>query len=392
MSKKTDTKTENAQDSPQWVWARNIAERMCARGQIKKKDIQGVADSLIVRTGRMMADNIERFESEYEYKKKKKWTPEQKRKEVDKEIARLAQLEIDEDDREQLKYDYKQNQGFDIEPDYNQKGKVGRVRLDFKPDEWADLLNAEGEHLHSCCADISRIRDILQDACRNDYYIEVEYLWEAASLAVGHGWDKEGRDSDPISRMIRIWNVIAPDARSRTVDHSVAINEAKEAVELLYQASGVIAWNDIFDTDGMSINQKLSEHATRQRALATMMAAVHTLYTKMKDLDAGPVTGWGIWRDDGEIGNSRSGVSVYHDKKFAEEVCETWNKHAQRDWDERPNHRGKKKGPNHYTVKPTRVSMEKGVELIDEKEIVPYKERKQHKRRKPKTVSNDEID
>jgi hypothetical protein len=109
----------------------------------------------------------------------------------------------------------------------------------------------------------------------------------------------------------------------------------------------------------------------------------------MNELDAGPISGWAIWHDNGEIGMSRTGIAIFQTKAQADEICEAWNTNAQKDWERTQKKFKKNKEVDHYTVKPTRVSMENGVEVIDENDIKPFKFKKKKKHKK---VKHEEID
>jgi hypothetical protein len=238
---------------------------------------------------------------------------------------------------------------------HNTLGKIASVKLPFKKAEWGDLLNTEGEHLPSCCANISRIRDILQGALRNDGYCEVEELWEATTLAIGHDFKK---DDSPIGRMMQLWDAVKEDARTtRTIGDAGDIDQdPKQALEQLYKCSGVIVWNELFDNSGK--DQKFANDANSEQALATLIGCVRTLYFKMQQLSVGPVEGFGVYNGN-EIGQSRSGVAVYRTKKMAEEVCAMWNK-----TESEPGKHAKRE-KRVYTVHKCRISMEHGVQKLD---------------------------
>ena len=58
--------------------------------------------------------------------------------------------------------------GHKITTGWKNENKVRSINFDFKPfrelsssDIWVDVLNTEGEFLGACCANISRVRDIL---------------------------------------------------------------------------------------------------------------------------------------------------------------------------------------------------------------------------------------
>lgn len=268
-----------------------------------------------------------------------------------KETKRLIKLRQATDAREELEYQYQQR-GITVEACYNTPGKISSVKLPFDKAEWGDLLNPEGEHLPSCCANISRIRDILQVALRKDTYCDVDELWEATMLAKDHGFAK---DDSPIGRMMKLWDAVKDDARtSRTAGDSGDLNnDPKEALDQLYKCAGVIVWNELFDTSGP--DQKFSNDANSERALATLITCVRTLFFKMKDLSVGKVTGYGVYNGD-EIGESRSGIAVYRTKEMADEICAMWNK---------TEGKNKKRAPRVYTVHKCQITMEHGVEKID---------------------------
>lgn len=334
-------------------WADKLAHKKKLRGE-------KVSSSDLRKEVKELCENyVNRLEGE-------KWkTGTEKAKVAKAEMKRLIKIREEQDLCKQLEYDYEQK-GIIVQADYCQHGKIASVELPFTPEEWADLLNKEGEYLGACCADISRIRDILQAACREDYFIEVEDLYEAAFLARHHDGGEERdytKDTDPIARMIVLWDKVKDDARSRSKGRSVNLEDPKDALDVLFQCAGNITWNEI------RFNQKTEDDKfdcikNCNRTLFTMVPAVRTLFFKMKELYKGAVEGYGLVRQDGEIGESRSGVAVYRTKKLADELCEQWNKTEEEEI--RHTKSLKKRTPNVYTVKKVRVSMEKGVEIIDE--------------------------
>lgn len=281
-------------------------------------------------------------------------TPEVREAARKKETKRLIKLQQEQDKRAQLEFDYKQK-GVTIAVCHSTLGKIASVKLPFNKAEWGDLLNTEGEHLPSCCANISRIRDILQSALRQDGYCDVEELWEATMLAKGHDFSKKG--DDPIARMMKLWDVVKDDARTtRNIGDAGNINEdPKEALEQLYKCSGIIVWNELFDNSGP--DQQFANDANSERALATLVSCVRTLFFKMKELSVGTVTGWGVFNGD-EIGESRSGVAIYRTEEMANEVCAMWNKTEQK-----PGKRAKRE-KRVYTVHKCQVTMEHGVQKL----------------------------
>lgn len=207
---------------------------------------------------------------------------------------------------------------------HNDIGKIASVKLPFKKNEWGDLLNGEGEYLPSCCANISRIRDILQEAIRSDGYCDVEELWEASLLAENHGFKK---DDSPIGRMMKLWDIVKDDARTNREisDNGDINNDPQQAIEQLYKCSSIIVWNELFNWDNSSLDQIFSRNVTNEGALATLMSCVRTLFFKIQELSVGTVCGYGVFNED-KIGLTKSGIAVYRTEEMANDVCEMWNK------------------------------------------------------------------
>jgi len=331
------------------------ADRLIAKAR-KRGDEYPTAERLREDVRHQCESNIERWNGEREYRKEPRWTDAEKQAATEKETRRLIKLRREDDKRQQLRFDYRQK-GVEIEPDYSQIGKVGSVRLPFTAEEWADLLNKEGEHLGACCADISRIRDILQGACRNDHFVDVEDFYEAVYLAKHHGF-KIG--DDPIGRMIALWGKIKDDVRVRRTDDSTNTESPNDALETLYSAAGVICWDNLYSRDNETKDTTFDRHMNRSYALATVQVAVRTLFFKLKEMDPGAIEGYGLVRQDGEIGKTRRGLAVFRTETLAQEICDNWNKAQQED------NRGKKRKrePYVYSIKKVRVSMEKGFEIL----------------------------
>lgn len=270
------------------------------------------------------------------------------------ETARLIKLKEDEDARKQLQFDFAQR-GIFIEPDHSQLGKIAEVELNFSSEEWADLLNREGELLPSCCADISRIRDILQDACRNNYYISVENLFEAAYLAKHHGFLPD--EDHPVCKIMALWETVKDHARQRSLVGTANLDNPRDALDALYDAAGVISWAETFSGNRhQEENMQFEDKMNRNAALATIQTAVRTLFFKLKEMDEGPIEGYGIAHNN-EIAHTRRGLAIFKTHEIAQEICDNWNSSE--------GETNRKQGPRVYSVKKVRVSMEKGLEFIE---------------------------
>ena len=109
---------------------------------------------------------------------------------------------------QQIKEAVQQEYGAEVSPGFDRKNKIEQVRLNFKPEVWADLCNKEGELLPACCASISAIRDALVDALREDCWIRCDGLQLIANQRDSHDFE----DPHPVKVIFDIWEMIEPVA------------------------------------------------------------------------------------------------------------------------------------------------------------------------------------
>jgi len=312
-------------------WADKLVDKKKKRG-----DNSITPQQLREQVKYMCESNIERWKGE-------EWnTEEEKETAYKKEEKRLIQLRKEEDDREQFEYEYAQK-GIEIIADHVQKRKISSVKFPFSNEEWVDLLNKEGEYLHHCCADISSIRNILQDACRENYHIKTKDLYELICLAKHHGFKK---DKTPIGRLFTLWNTIKKDVANDKIHVKCTnLENPEEALEVLYLCAANICWDNLLASPHIN----LSDQAKRNYDLATIQSAVRTLYLKLNDLYKGPVEGFAVVDSNNKLAYTQRGLSIFKDKKTAQNMCNEWNKN--------------KKKPI-YKIEKARVSMEDGFQII----------------------------
>lgn len=69
------------------------------------------------------------------------------------------------------------------------------MRLDLTNDEWMSLINADGEGLPRCCANISNVRDMIMSAARDNGVVLVPgYFAEKLEDAFGDDIDADDND------------------------------------------------------------------------------------------------------------------------------------------------------------------------------------------------------
>ncbi len=282
-------------------------------------------------------------------------------------IQRLIGLRRRDDVREQPEWEWAQK-GIEVTGDHNHPDKIASVKLKFTPEDWADLLNKEGEYLGVCCGNISRIRDILMDAIREDGEVRTEELEEAAYLIKGHGCDHYEEDH-PLSRLVALYEQVKDHLRE---GHHLFHNtfnpddpdEALKAFATFASLYSDYSFQMRMGGDDADPARRFNDCANREKALIDIASVIHTLAAKLRTLSM-PLFGYGLIDEEGKVAYSRSGLAVYKDEKFAKELCERWNLAEQEpDDDDQPKKkRRRKRIVKKYTVRPVYVGMDRGIEV-----------------------------
>lgn len=212
---------------------------------------------------------------------------------------------------------------------YHDENKIDDVQLPFLPAVWADLLNKEGKYLGACCSTISEMRDILQNALREDGYIRCDDLKLFVDLARSHDNDNDRKesdpdnDNDPILVAIKLWEKIEPYAQIKHKPDSVDHNNVTEAAEIVYSCCGNVAWDEINGSHG-----SYHDIVQRTRMLCEVLPAITTLYKHLLDLDLGSVDGIACCKKETgmvlEI--PKRGYAIFSTQAKADEFANYWKK------------------------------------------------------------------
>lgn len=202
--------------------------------------------------------------------------------------------------------------GLKVEMSYHFPDKISSIKVKcFTKNECIDFLDAEGEYLEACCADISRIRDIVQDFVRNGYWINSNKLSEMIGLIKSHGFSKE----HPFNKIIKVWDKVKDHVELNDCCPSANFNNIKDVLSTISSSACTLNFHLILN-DLSKEKGRLQEKAHYMKDLATMLPAIKTLYEKVEELDLGSVEGYAIYKDD-EIVMSHSGVAIYKSEKEA---------------------------------------------------------------------------
>ena len=264
---------------------------------------------------------------------------------VEEQRQRIIDIECNSLKRKCTEYKWRKA-GIRVTSCFNEPEKIDNVKLDFSSREWADLADANGKLLTACCANISAIRNIIIGAKREGGFIKVEDLLEVVNMQAGHGF--EDSPNHPITRMVTLWNTIKDDVKKMYEPLSCDINDPKDAISSLYNVSATLSWDEIFSHEGESDDSRISRHALRESSLFTLAGAVNTLYSKMKDLSFGTVSGFAVVNAKKEVVRLSNGLAVFAAESSAQEMANEWTKHSKAT----------------FSVAPVKVSMEKGIEFV----------------------------
>jgi len=198
------------------------------------------------------------------------------------------------------------------------------VRLKFEPEVWVDLLNADGQWLPACCADISAIRDILSTALRHNGWIDIHGLRRSIELLNGHGTVEE---NNPLSYLTVIWDKVKEHAKDdikqlKTIEHTDPAKMRSHAI-----------------SDLMFYPYEPGEH--RQRDTMRLIASLSPI---VKNIEQNKFWGWGIFDEDGKLVEVGEALALFPKKEEAEKVLATGKEFK-------------------LSLKPVCVSLQKGVTL-----------------------------
>ena len=272
-----------------------------------------------------------------------------------------------------------------VEVNFNQEDepKISSVWLNFSPEEWADLLNKEGELLPACCANVSRIRDILGGALRESGEIQTMHLWEAAQLIEGHDNCDAFPESHPLRTLVELWKEIEEHADTKMTGFLRDPNDPKDALDVVYACSGVVAWNHLAkpSTADREHEQKVAVNFT----LAQMWPAIKTLYHKLDEIGFPPVKGWAVCLGE-EVLDSHTGFCIFQNRNQATTILNRANANSQiecerkkiarfsdienGEYDEGGRYEGQPippvPQPQICKLRLVQVSKERGIEFLDE--------------------------
>jgi len=312
---------------------------------------------------------------------------------LDDELMRILQLRWDEDVNAELQFLFMRDHSIEVYGDYNQPGKVSEVKLDFSPEEWSDVLDKYGEWLPYCCANISRVRDVLTSAKREGGVVGSDELYEAAYLIREH--DEGCPTSGPMARIVEIESLVRPHMVSQRAPVSLSLERPEDCVAAASRALYAMDTEQLFSSldrppkreeyrDEKGFQRAVRSNEERQFthkmfrtiSLAKIIPALKGIWDKIDELDLGPIEGWAIMKEDGTVAETRSGLAIYIDLERCQEVLQMWARDLEEqkandekfhsDKDDRTTEQKARREAflRSFVINQVRITKEKGLEVV----------------------------
>lgn len=262
------------------------------------------------------------------------------------------------------------------------------------PEDWCRLCMREGtEYIGGCCGNTSAIQDIVNgwfrfDAC----YIKISELAEVAQAMAEHDgtdewselpkatleesveWAKDNWGSlRAWAKICMVWHIVkdhySPDV---PVGYGNHLSELDKAVNVIGRTCQMIAWDRI-TTNDLAGTQKDS---SRIAILARMLPALKTLWDSIEDMAPEPFEGFAMYDlEVDSICTNRLGLCVYATMDELNKTFNLWIE-QEKEYELGPpmRHGTKKSITERIKVRPVRITIQNGIEFLDELESGNEKE------------------
>lgn len=310
-------------------WADKIVQNKVERGEIPQSQFAPTKVAIENWLERALKENVKRAGMESD----KKWQ--------DEERHRLITLEIERNSRDNEAYRWRKELGTEVQVSYSSPHKITNIKLEFSPELWVDFANTEGEHLGTCCADISAIRDILIDALRNDGDIRANEFKSLRRLMKDHDFS----DENPLFAHVEwLWNKVKDhlDDYGLATHWDFEMKTPDDAIRALSYASNIVDFYKFMSGNGNE-DCELQRLSHQEKSLALIVQAVHLL----KDtelISKSVIEGYGLFKNN-QIMVTNAGLAIYssYDKCFKNnEITEE------------------------ISIKKIKITCQKGMEILEE--------------------------
>lgn len=236
------------------------------------------------------------------------------------------------------------------------------VRLPFSAEQWSDIANRHGRFLGMCCATISQLRDLLVAALHEAGWISMDALREVIVLARGHDLlPRTAAEQDalnPWTLLARVWEAVEPYAKPAAASGNSLRNLANDprdlenALEIVSLLAARLAYDTAFTTEADA-----REACGLRLNLVRLLPALATVNARVATLWPGDFTGVAlVWKATPDhIIETNGGPTLYATREASEETLRWWR-------------RTDPEVDAKVRFRPVRVTLEKGLEFLDEAE------------------------
>jgi hypothetical protein len=249
---------------------------------------------------------------------------------------------------------------------------INKVKLDLTAEQWCSLCMREGSmYVGGCCGNSSAQQDIMNDAFRDDGWIEARDLRRLADLGMSHDGDRSPYSDkslvehwgktpmDPWTKLGCLYQLCEPNLK---VDRTKEMPDRHTEPERLAEdALFDLVWEDHFrlfkptpDKDDAAAN---AQHAALQLLHeAKYVYSLTTLHAYYTSLRREPFNGFAVRRVEGkEIAANGYGACIYASRAQAEDLLDTWARDGDLE----------RYLPGSFEIVPCRITIEQGLEWIE---------------------------
>jgi hypothetical protein len=248
--------------------------------------------------------------------------------------------------------------------------EITHILVPLSSKEWCEMCMREGRfYMGSCCGQTGYIQDILNEIFRDGGSVDSLKAFELVDRAEAHeGFDllreknemvlldaeENWKDLDPVAKLTLCVGAVLPKMQDklrglRKLDPA----DPMDAIGILQSGSQYIHFKDIFVGDDATEARKGQAHGNTAARIARMVPAAKTFLTHAAKVADLPFEGFAVVDEKNEIAENRMGLTIYTKEKYAKELLDLWKKD-----------RESKKLAEKFVVKPVRVTIEKGIELL----------------------------
>jgi hypothetical protein len=263
------------------------------------------------------------------------------------------------------------------------------VFLPLSGDEWCYICQRDSEgYIGPCCGNTGMMQDILNGVFRDSGYFEDKDLIQIGVNATSHeGFDSfpdGGMNEEEFSSWMSRWENLEPWDKigllyqglepllhwgwvdnARLSDNPDELDDQtrqKKAMRTLEHGLRVISWSDMWSDD----DEFKQRHANRLIALARLLEPAQIIASRLAE-SVEKFEGVGIVaKETGEVITNGYGYCIYSDaaeaKRFLE-MMTRWEKEEREEGDD-PILREDEFIANRVVIKPVKVSVAKGIEVL----------------------------